>query len=140
MADDEPSASVEETTQKALEQRRLSIDDDTKELHNGTLTNGINGKGTPSPRHSGELEPDRIIQLQKELEKTRQEKEALATQYQNLVTRLNNMRTTLGNKLKQDAVRAVSLPRCGMCAECSYAIGGAGSSGTAHTTADCSER
>ena len=102
-------ASAEETTQKALEQLNLSIEDDTKDLPNGSLPNGVNGKTTPSPRHSGEHgSPDRTVQLQKELERTKQEKEALSTQYQNLVTRLNNMRTTLGNKLKQDAVSPLS--------------------------------
>lgn len=107
MAQSEPSA--EETTRKALDELRLSIDDDRQAiLKNGSPINGINGK-TPSlvsPRSSGELPGhDKAALLQRELEKCRQEKDALATQYQNLVSRLNSMRTTLGNKLKQDGVR-----------------------------------
>ena len=39
-----------------------------------------------------------------ELERTRQEKDALAAQYSDLLGRLTTMRSSLGNKLKQDAV------------------------------------
>ncbi|KAE9408017.1 hypothetical protein BT96DRAFT_803108, partial [Gymnopus androsaceus JB14] len=47
------------------------------------------------------LEP--IERLQRELQRTRDEKEALGTQYRNLLAKLTAMRTTLGNKLKKDA-------------------------------------
>ncbi|KAF9269616.1 hypothetical protein L218DRAFT_993643 [Marasmius fiardii PR-910] len=46
---------------------------------------------------------DSITRLQRELQRTREEKETLASQYRNLVAKLTTMRTTLGNKLKQDA-------------------------------------
>ena len=48
---------------------------------------------------------DPVERLQAQLERTRQEKDALAAQYNNLLAKLTTMRTTLGNKLKQDAVR-----------------------------------
>ncbi|OBZ67870.1 hypothetical protein A0H81_12275 [Grifola frondosa] len=50
---------------------------------------------------SDDLDP--IQRLQRELERTKEEKDALATQYRNLLAKLTAMRTTLGNKLKQDA-------------------------------------
>ena len=100
-------ASAEETTQQALDQLRLSIDGSDSNS-NGVSVNGVNGNAahSPSPRSSGEhVGLDKTALLQKELDRVRQEKDNLSTQYQNLVSRLNNMRTTLGNKLKQDAVR-----------------------------------
>ena len=100
--------SAEETTQKALAELRLSIDGTHQPLKNGHQTNGINGIASPgssSTRSSTELNgQDKTAKLQKELDQCRQEKDALATQYQNLVSRLNTMRTTLGTKLKQDGV------------------------------------
>jgi hypothetical protein len=48
---------------------------------------------------------DTVQKLQRELERTIEEKDNLATQYRNLLAKLTTMRTTLGNKLKQDAVR-----------------------------------
>ena len=49
---------------------------------------------------------DSVEKLQRELEITREEKETLATQYNNLLAKLTQMRTSLGTKLKQDAVRS----------------------------------
>lgn len=65
------------------------------------LSNGVNGH-TPDDE-----DPDStsVEKLKRELEKTREEKEQLATQYRNLLAKLTTMRNTLGNKLKQDAVR-----------------------------------
>ena len=54
----------------------------------------LNGSGDP------------VEVLQRELDVTREEKEKLATQYNNLLAKLTQMRTTLGTKLKQDAVRS----------------------------------
>lgn len=48
---------------------------------------------------------DPVQRLQRELERTKQEKDALAAQYRTLLSKLTTMRTTLGNKLQQDAVR-----------------------------------
>jgi hypothetical protein len=46
---------------------------------------------------------DPLARLQRELDRTKEEKESLAAQYRTLLTKLTTMRTTLGNKLKQDA-------------------------------------
>ncbi|KAH7907664.1 hypothetical protein BJ138DRAFT_1159568 [Hygrophoropsis aurantiaca] len=58
---------------------------------NGRTTNGNDENHTPMEK------------LQKDVEREREEKEALAAQYRNLLAKLTTMRTTLGNKLKQDA-------------------------------------
>ena len=55
---------------------------------------------------SGQDGLDLVGKLQQELERTREEKDELATQYRNLLGKLQTMRNTLSNKLKQDAVRA----------------------------------
>lgn len=47
---------------------------------------------------------ERIRILEDDLETTRQEKEALGNQYRSLLGKLTAMRTTLGDKLKEDAV------------------------------------
>lgn len=52
---------------------------------------------------------DPLERLQRQLARERAEKEDLATQYRNLLAKLTTMRTTLGNKLKRDAVRSVYL-------------------------------
>jgi outer membrane murein-binding lipoprotein Lpp len=46
---------------------------------------------------------DPIEKLKRELEREREEKEDLAAQYRNLLAKLTTMRTSLGNKLRQDA-------------------------------------
>lgn len=81
---------------------RLSLDSDrgSNGLASPPITNGVNGKTHDAEDGDG----DPIERLQRELERTRDEKEALATQYRNLLAKLTTMRTTLGNKLKQDAV------------------------------------
>ena len=48
---------------------------------------------------------DPLNKLQRELDRTKEEKEGLAAQYRNLLAKLTQMRTSLGNKLQQDAVR-----------------------------------
>ena len=96
------------SAQETLSSLRLSMDMPSRtSTPNGVKSpNGINGKNYESSRSSGEYATgtDRVDQLQRELERTREEKESLATQYRNLVAKLNTMRTTLGNKLQQDAV------------------------------------
>lgn len=64
----------------------------------------------PSPPvlngHSDDTDDlDPLARLQRDLDRTKEEKESLAAQYRNLLAKLTTMRTTLGNKLKQDAVR-----------------------------------
>ena len=64
----------------------------------GELINGaVNGR-----KHANS---DPMLRLQEELERTKEEKETLTAQYRNLLGKLTTMRTTLGNKLQQDAVR-----------------------------------
>ncbi|KAK2461259.1 hypothetical protein APHAL10511_006786 [Amanita phalloides] len=64
-------------------------------------------RATPPPTLNGhdddidDLDP--LARLQRELNRTREEKESLAAQYRNLLAKLTTMRTTLSNKLKQDA-------------------------------------
>jgi hypothetical protein len=47
---------------------------------------------------------DPIEKLKRDLDREKEEKETLAAQYRNLLAKLTTMRTTLGNKLRQDAV------------------------------------
>jgi uncharacterized coiled-coil protein SlyX len=54
---------------------------------------------------AGDGEVDAVQELQQQLAQANEEKEKLAAQYQTLLDRLQTMRNTLGNKLKQDAVR-----------------------------------
>lgn len=63
----------------------------------------VNANGVDSNEESGSL----VQSLEKELKHTREEKEALATQYHNLLAKLTQMRTSLGNKLQQDAVSLI---------------------------------
>ena len=99
-----PSRSGTEDAHQALATLRLSVDsDDQRPLSNGTpvLVNGVNGKQVRPTNgdHTSELDV-----LRQELEDVRAEKENLETQYRSLVSRVNTMKSTLGNKLKQDAV------------------------------------
>lgn len=50
-------------------------------------------------------EADSVESLRKQLKEMREEKASLQTQHANLLTKVQAMRTTLGEKLKQDAVR-----------------------------------
>ncbi|KIM91289.1 hypothetical protein PILCRDRAFT_810544 [Piloderma croceum F 1598] len=84
---------------------RLSLD-------SGRSSPPVNGtNGTPNGRRHDDDDDDddddegldTVQKLQRELERTIEEKENLATQYRNLLAKLTTMRTTLGNKLKQDA-------------------------------------
>ncbi|KAF7318907.1 Guanylate kinase [Mycena chlorophos] len=76
---------------------RPSLDSDRSSTPSPLAANGVNGHSTDDES------TDPIQKLQRELERTREEKETLATQYRNLLAKLTTMRTTLGNKLKQDA-------------------------------------
>jgi predicted nucleic acid-binding Zn-ribbon protein len=74
----------------------------------GTLkdTTHLNGSNEHvNGRNSEEDAPeDRIAELEAELERTKEERENYASQYQALLARIQTMRTTLGNKLREDAV------------------------------------
>lgn len=94
---------------EALSSLRLSIDGERptspnsldESVHVPQMANGLNGR----VRHSSESGPsDKVEELQHELQRAQEEKEALAAKYRSLVAKLDTMRTALGNKLKQDAV------------------------------------
>ncbi|KAJ4000146.1 hypothetical protein F5050DRAFT_1563626 [Lentinula boryana] len=80
----------------SLVETRSSLD---SERSNPASPIHVNGNEQTKPDEL--LDP--IERLQRELQRTREEKEALGTQYRNLLAKLTQMRTTLGNKLKQDA-------------------------------------
>ncbi|KAF8879649.1 hypothetical protein CPB84DRAFT_1793144 [Gymnopilus junonius] len=70
------------------------VDTESQPPHQNGLSNGeVHSDDTGDP----------VERLQRELERTKDEKEKLATQYRNLLAKLTQMRTTLGNKLQQDA-------------------------------------
>ena len=88
-------------------------------LHNGTRTstdsepttnasplNGMTHHDDTDQDQDPDMDP--LERLQRQLARERAEKEDLATQYRNLLAKLTTMRTTLGNKLKQDAVRCLA--------------------------------
>ncbi|KAJ3974040.1 hypothetical protein EV361DRAFT_683478 [Lentinula raphanica] len=80
----------------SLGETRSSLD---SERSNPASPIHVNGNDQVAPDET--LDP--VERLQRELQRTREEKEALGTQYRNLLAKLTQMRTTLGNKLKQDA-------------------------------------
>ncbi|KAJ7461844.1 hypothetical protein B0H11DRAFT_1735726 [Mycena galericulata] len=83
---------------------RLSLDSDRSNTSSPPVHNGVNGYSLSNGTQNDDEGPsDPIEKLQRELERTREEKETLAAQYRNLLAKLTTMRTTLGNKLKQDA-------------------------------------
>ncbi len=84
-------------------ERRTSVDG-RPSIDSGSPVKYQNGHSVTNGVDSIE---DPVERLQLELESTRGEKEALATQYRNLLAKLTQMRTSLGNKLQQDAVRNV---------------------------------
>lgn len=102
MPDSHRSSGSFSPSNHATKESRASIDSersmDVSALQNGNRKNPTNGvehdAGTDDP----------VVKLQRELERTKEEKEALATQYRNLLAKLTQMRTSLGNKLQQDAV------------------------------------
>lgn len=113
MNDDTHSRSRSSSSPKALNPPEQSLADLrlSVELERANFTpppappNGSSPNGQPV-NGSDDLDGlDPFERLQKELERTKEEKETLASQYRNLLSKLTTMRTTLGNKLKQDAVR-----------------------------------
>ncbi|KIJ61614.1 hypothetical protein HYDPIDRAFT_115780 [Hydnomerulius pinastri MD-312] len=65
--------------------------------------NVVNGRTHTHQDDDQEQDLDPLERLQRQLDREREEKENLASQYRNLLAKLTTMRTTLGNKLKQDA-------------------------------------
>ncbi|KAH8103026.1 hypothetical protein BXZ70DRAFT_927733 [Cristinia sonorae] len=88
-------------TRRTSTDSRRSFDSDREHSPQPhSASNGINGK------HDDDVDlesMDPVQRLQHELQRTREEKDTLAAQYRNLLSKLTTMRTTLGNKLKQDA-------------------------------------
>ncbi|KAI0701044.1 hypothetical protein BC835DRAFT_1324653 [Cytidiella melzeri] len=74
---------------------------DSDRISNASPVKGLNG--TEHVQHEDLSDMDPVQRLQLELARCKEEKEALATQYSNLLAKLTTMRATLGNKLKQDA-------------------------------------
>lgn len=89
----------------STKESRVAIDSERSVSNSAppTLTNGVNGHTLSNGKQNEDDDGDLVERLQRELEQTREEKETLATQYRNLLAKLTQMRTTLGNKLKQDA-------------------------------------
>lgn len=70
--------------------------------------NGIHKTSSVDTPPNGSLyngDPDTVEGLQAELKHTREEKELLEGQYRTLLDRLSEMKSKIGHKLKQDAVR-----------------------------------
>jgi len=102
------SSSSVSSIERATAALRLSIDSD-RDAQNTPLTNGKpNGYAADGSEDSEDADLNPVERLQKELERTKEEKDVLASQYRTLLSKLTAMRTTLGNKLQQDAV---SLPQ-----------------------------
>ncbi|TCD66904.1 hypothetical protein EIP91_000743 [Steccherinum ochraceum] len=101
MASHEPTDTPRRTSSEESDSRRSF---DSERLHSPpppTIPNGINGKHEEDDAELEGMDP--IQRLQHELHRTKEEKEALAAQYRNLLSKLTAMRQSLGNKLKQDA-------------------------------------
>ncbi|KAF9009964.1 hypothetical protein BDQ17DRAFT_1347230 [Cyathus striatus] len=85
---------------------RLSLDSD-RTSSPAPLENGQNGNGKANGHANGNEQDDEnldpLTKLQRELERTREERDNNAAMYQNLFAKVKEMRSTLGNKLKQDA-------------------------------------
>lgn len=102
-----PSGSVSGSVDNAPKDARSSIDSERDVESPPPQQNGhSNGDAHPDDTD------DPIERLQRELERTKDEKEKLATQYRNLLAKLTQMRTTLGNKLQQDAVCSFQVHIC----------------------------
>lgn len=94
-----PTGSISEQS-KILSELRLSADIE----RSSSPVPAINGHSPLKQNDVNDKDLDVVSRLQNELERTKEEKEQLASQYRNLLSKLTTMRTTLGNKLKQDAV------------------------------------
>lgn len=75
------------------------------EPNTSAFVNGVAHHDDPDQDQDPDMDP--LERLQRQLAHERAEKEDLANQYRNLLAKLTTMRTTLGNKLKQDAVRCL---------------------------------
>ncbi|PPQ81925.1 hypothetical protein CVT25_013773 [Psilocybe cyanescens] len=97
------SGSYSGSVKNLVKESRSSIDSERSTDTDVTPpdTNGVHDQSNGTDH--GEESDDSIERLQRELDRTKDEKEKLATQYRNLLGKLTQMRTSLGNKLQQDA-------------------------------------
>lgn len=79
---------------EALDNLRISLESDRPSPTSKRSVNGVRENGAGLTK---------VEQLENELRRALEEKDTLADQYRNLVSRLNTMKSTLGNKLRQDA-------------------------------------
>ena len=71
---------------------------------NGGVNNQLDGSGLDE-----DMSPEeRMTELEAELERTREERDNYAAQYRTLLSRIQTMKNTLGNKLKEDAVSFIT--------------------------------
>ena len=81
---------------------------DAEEVDKGTGDLKKNGEDDNEGDGDGELDSTtRIVQLEGDLERVTEERNGLEAQYRNLLGKLTNMRNTLGDKLRQDAVWSI---------------------------------
>jgi len=85
--------SVEEVLNKPVADLELSKATPTSTSPNGT-TNGS---------HSSS-DSQKVEEMKSELEKAKEERDSFESQYKGLLGKLTQMRTTLGDRLRQDAV------------------------------------
>lgn len=103
--DDLLSSPLSPTSSGSLRNIRGSIDSE----RSVRSPNGINGHASRASEDSTHDPSDIIARLKHELEQITEEKAALQVQHNNVLSKVHTMRTTLGNKLKQDAVRSPTL-------------------------------
>jgi hypothetical protein len=133
-----PSHSPTLTTRQEPTDSRSSFDSDRSSSPSVTTNGVVNGR-----KHSTEDDSDPISKLKLQLERTKEEKEALAAQYRTLLAKLTTMKTSLGNKLKQDAVCGyislqVFLDKFDLSSVLAV-VGGTRPTGTVGAAADCTK-
>ncbi|KAJ2919864.1 hypothetical protein MD484_g546, partial [Candolleomyces efflorescens] len=110
MSVDEDARTSHSRSNSASSNQRVSIDSQRGRDSPlpAAIVNGVNGhasspNGKTTATAGVDDSEDLVERLQRELDKTKAEKDALASQYNNLLAKLTDMRTRLGTKLKQDA-------------------------------------
>lgn len=105
----------QDAASEALADLRISLDEQA--VAPSTSNGSVNGSA-----HHRQSSND-YTHLQSELQRTRKEKEALEEKYRALVERVTTLRKTLGDKLRQDAVRALVSRRRRLSAHCELHTG-----------------
>ncbi|EIN08480.1 hypothetical protein PUNSTDRAFT_87917 [Punctularia strigosozonata HHB-11173 SS5] len=86
-------------SRESTESSRRSFDSNSGRIIPSPAGTGLEGDNA----NGGGKESQNEEELRQELARVREEKDELDTKYQGLLTKLNQMRTTLGTKIKQDA-------------------------------------